>query len=162
LCRHSAAVQPSGSSVPPKPQRSNATPDVPPMCQRLAKASACCANLGVVAHVQRTRCRSRQSSVHRPTGPRSRCSTDEVLGSPPAKSKLAPYCTTQDHWCIERPCGLLRITRSRMARKEVVGVVGDPCGPLGGLQVFRLVERLSQLDRALFVVSPAYDRVSLT
>jgi hypothetical protein len=47
------------------------------------------------------------------------------------------------------------------ARKEASGVVGDPYGPLGGLWVFRLVERMSHLDGALFV-SPAHDGIPLT
>jgi hypothetical protein len=36
-----------------------------------------------------------------------------------------------------------------MGAVEAIGVVGDPFGPLGGLQVFRLVERLRHLDRAV-------------
>jgi hypothetical protein len=90
-------------------------------------------------------------------GPRSRCFTDEVplrhrrrLVRRTALWAPSHHQITNGHQC------------PLWARKEAIGVVGDPYGPLGGLQVFRLVERLSQLDRALFVVAPAHDRIRLT
>jgi hypothetical protein len=96
--------------------------------------------------------------------------------APPMKSLVAhrlvqagSCCATEDHWCVVGPAGYFGapdhewVTSVRNGRgKEAIGVVGDPYGLLGCLQVFRLVERLSQLDRALFVVSPTHDRISLT